>query len=204
MPENEDPTAPVPNDNPGTLGDSHTPIIITDGSASLEFTESFYTKDPETNVNTADDGLHLVNMISSTPHTPGGTDFECIAFQPGVIYEIEAKCKGGGGFNDFKVRGTVDAAPLPEVEFDRGEYKEDPLFPPTHPSTGHRFITQNRQITKVRVFELVSGQRQQPPLHDCSQAGTANNFWTVDDAHLAHDEEHSEEHEHEDAQPQPV
>src|SRR5688572_29241915 len=89
----DDPIPPIVN---------HTPIIITDGSAAIEFTQASYNQDPETNVNTANDNLHLVNMVSDRPHTTGQTNFTCFNFQAGQQYEIEVKCAAaGGGFNNF-------------------------------------------------------------------------------------------------------
>lgn len=192
MSAEENNLVPPPDNPPGDV--THTPIIITDGSASLEFTESAYIADPETNVNTANDNLHLVNITSAREHTTGQNDKVCFAFQAGQHYEVEVKCVGPmGGFNNFKVRGSLDAQPRPEIEFDRGEYRMDPVvFPPHHPQTGRRFGSAGRRVQKVRIFRLVNGQRQQPPEHDCPLVATAGNEWTIHDDHLAHvDDDHT-------------
>jgi hypothetical protein len=171
------------DDPPSTGGVNHTPIIITDGSASLEFTIASYDPDPESNVNTANEPLHLVSIVSDRPHTPGQQDRTCFNFTGTDMFEIEVKCKGGGGFNDFEIRGSFDPSIRPEVEVDRGEYRENGSFPPRHPPTGHRFVSTGRQITKLRIFRLINGHRQQPPVHDCPLVATPGNGWTVHDDH---------------------
>ena len=183
--------AATADDDPIPTEVTHTPIIITDGSAAFEYTESSYIQDPESNVNVANDDLHLVNIISDRPHTPGGNDFMCFEFQAGHQYEIEVKCVGGGGgFNNFLIRGSRDPMPPPEVEFDRSEYRRDPLvFPPRNPPTGHRFGSLGRRVRKVRIFELQDGHRIGDPVHDCSLVATAGNGWTIHDDHVTHDDD---------------
>ena len=166
---------------------THTPIIITDGSASLEFTPSAYTKDPDSNAHAANERLHLVSIVSDRPHTMGQADVTCFTFSGSDLYEIEIKCKAGGGFNDFTILGSFDPTISPVVNFDEGEYKENIVFPPRWPPTGHRFVSTSREITSFRVFRIVNGQRMQPPEHDCKLVATPGNGWTVDDAHAAID-----------------
>jgi len=171
-------------DDPSPLGGAtHTPIIITDGSASLEFSIASYDPDPQSNVNTAHETLHLVSIISDRPHTPGQQDRTCFNFAGTDLFEIEVKCQGGGGFNDFEIRGSFDPSFRPEVEVDRGEYRENPGFPPRNPGTGHRFVSTGRRVTRFRIFRLVNGVRQQPPVHDCPLVTTPGNGWTIDDDH---------------------
>jgi hypothetical protein len=195
MSAEENNLVPPPDDPiPGEV--THTPIIITDGSASLEFTEGSYIQDPDTNVNTANDNLHLVSMTSAREHTTGQGDRTCFNFQAGQVYEIEVKCVGPlGGFNNFEVRGSLDPQPPPEIEFDRGEYRRDPqVFPPVHPQTGRRFGSLNRRVQKVRIFRLVNGQRVNPPEHDCPLVSTPGNSWTIHDDHVTHVHDDTEEH----------
>jgi hypothetical protein len=186
--EDKEIPAAAPDDDPFPSEVSHTPIIITDGSSALEFTESSYDQDVNSNVNTANEPLHLVSMTSDREHTPQQGDFTCFEFQAGEQYEIEAKCAGGGGFNDYKIRGGLDPQPPPEIEFDRGEYQQGPQFPPRNPATAHRFGSGGRRVTKVRIFRLVNGQRQHPALHDCPLVSVAGNGWTIHDDHVTHDE----------------
>lgn len=192
MPDKKDESAlsetapPPPDDPPSDV--THTPIIITDGSAALEFTESSYMPDPDSNVNRAIDNLHLVDMVSDRPHTQGGNDFLCFAFQAGQQYEIEIKCIGNpGGFNDFKVRGSLDPQPVPEIEFDRGEYQLNAATFPPRNEHAQRFGSMGRHIRKLRIFRLVNNQRVLE--HDCPLVVPPGNGWTIHDEHVEQEDE---------------
>lgn len=178
---------------------NHTPIIITDGSASIEFTINSYTQDMESNNNTAkaDQKLHMTSVVSDRPHTLNGADNTCFTFVAGELYEVEVKCRGGGGFNNLKIRGSLDPlADLPAVDFDRGEYREDPQgeFRPRNAGTGHRFGTLARRVRKLRIFRVTNGQRVLE--HDCPLVSALGNAWTVNDPHMP---DHVDNHVHPEA-----
>jgi len=175
-------SAALVEDNPGILS-SHPPIIITDGSAAIEYTEGNYQQVTGKNVHVAIEKLHLVDIVSDREHTVGKGDKTCHTLVDGEQCEIEIACEGGGGFNNFIIRGNFASSPPPELEFDRGEYKMDTaVFPPRN-KDAQRFGSKGRRIRKLQIFKVVDGKRVEPAVHDCPLVAVAGNGWTFHDDH---------------------
>lgn len=157
------------HDGPGGGGVTHTPIIVTDGSASLEFAESEYSPDPRDPTLRISSGLHLVKVSAHRNHDRA-TNSEsqgriCFPLVGNEVYEIEFTCaREGQPVSNFTIGGGP--AVSPRIRFSHGsgkEYQRTADFPSI--DLGQRFGNLLRNIVRMQIFRIENGSRQQ--VHDC-------------------------------------
>jgi hypothetical protein len=162
------------DDQQGGGGVDHTPIIITDGSASIEFTEHLYPPVPGNPNRRRSTGLHLMKISANRNHdpqvNPESLGRVCVRLVSGELYEIEFTCeRAGRPPKNFIVGGGPTFSP--QLEFEHGlggEYQKNTIdFPPI--DLGQRFGNQLRNITRMQIFKIVGSSRE--PIHDCGRAG---------------------------------
>ncbi|HEY6189861.1 MAG TPA: hypothetical protein VIW80_19565 [Pyrinomonadaceae bacterium] len=153
---------------PDDIEVTHTPIIIGDGSASIDFDKQEYAQMSVNGSRTADDlrlrsvfvdsslGAHVCHQVSS-----------------GETCEITVICsRVGSEDKNFVIRG----GDFVEIEFDSTEYRE------THPNdvarAHHR--NPNRQITAMTIRDSLGNL-----IHDCDLVfnGTERTI-TINDPHV--------------------
>lgn len=158
--------------NPPGGGVDHTPIIITDGSASIEFTESLYTPVSGNPNRRRSTGLHLVKVSAHRDHdrtrNPESVGRVCFPLVSGQLYEIEFTCeRTGQPTRNFVVGGGPTFSP--ELQFEHGsggEYqKSSANFPPI--DLGQRFGNLDRNITRMQIFRVEDSSRVL--VHDCGR-----------------------------------
>ena len=159
-------------DDGSLLGlDTHTPIIITDGSASIEFAESEYIPDTDNPNRRRSQGLHLVKITANQPHpaeNPESLGRDCVELIAGKVYEVEITCaRDGQAPNKFLVGGGPTVSPVIQFDHRPGEeYRKDPnVFRPIQ--LGQRYGNVLRNITRMQVF-TVDGNRTL--VHECRLA----------------------------------
>lgn len=164
----------------------HSPIIITDGSASIEFDLGEY--DHEGGGHHTSAGLRLNTVSANMEHPlspadqagdpPGG--FICQSFSGLAQFRIEVTVKVGDDEETFIIRGrNTPLLGSPAVDFNIGKFKKDHVnFPPKYPS-GTRFVNPDGNITRLRIFRGNSPN----PVHDCPLAGKNGVQYTVSDPH---------------------
>ena len=151
--------------------DTHTPIIITDGSASIEFAESEYIPDDGNPNRRTSEGLHLVKITANQQHTaenPESLGRDCLELVAGRLYEIEVTCtRDGQAPNFFHIGGGPTFSPVIQFDHRAGEeYQKDPnVFRPIQ--LGQRFGNVLRNISRMRIF-TVNGTRTL--VHECRLA----------------------------------
>jgi hypothetical protein len=163
------------HDQQGGGGVDHTPIIITDGSASIEFTENLYNPVPGNPNRRRSTGLHLMKISAHRNHdsqvNPESIGRVCIRLVAGELYEMEFTCeRAGRPPKNFIVGGGPTISPVLEFEHGfEGEYQKNAIdFPPI--DLGQRFGNQHRNITRLQIFRIESdGSRVR--IHDCGRAG---------------------------------
>ena len=168
-----------------TLGlDTHTPIIITDGSASIEFAESEYIPDDGNPNRRTSRGLHLVKITANQQHTaenPESLGRDCLELIAGRVYEIEVTCtRDGQAPNTFLIGGGPTVSPVIQFDHRAGEeYQQDPnVFRPIQ--LGQRFGNVLRNISRMRIF-TVNGTRTL--VHECRLASRDGIEWILMDIH---------------------
>lgn len=171
------------HDNPPVGVRTHTPIIITDGSASIEFDESHYPPVPGDPQRRRSTGLHLVKVVAhrdhgrENPESRGGRS--CVPLVAGELYEIEATCtRAGSPPRNFIVGGGPTFSP--EIRFEHGiggEYQKDPVHFPSI-QLGQRFGNRQRDITRLQIFQVVGPTRTL--IHDCALAGPGCEYEILD------------------------
>jgi hypothetical protein len=169
-----------PTDPQSTLEVEHTPIIVTDGSATIEFSGSHYLPDDDDpkNTNTAHDlKLSFIEAHRTHNSTDAKGSTVCYVFLPGEEYEIEVTCQRiGQGNKNFKVRGSVEGPPV-KINFDHDEYKT----PFTPIMKGNRVGHPARRPTKLEIFRDPDGKRES--VHDCPLVSDTNCVYKVWDPH---------------------
>jgi hypothetical protein len=175
------------DDDPPTGDVDHTPIIITDGSASIEFAEHLYSPDtahgnPNRRISM---GLHLVKVSANQNHTvanPESVGRSCFPLVAGELYEIEVTCvRAGAGPNRFVIGGGPTVSPVIEFEHQNGQdYQKDPgAFPPIQ--LGQRFGNASRNISRLQIFRIQNRTRVR--VHDCQLAPRQGCEYTILDIH---------------------
>ncbi len=163
----------------------HTPIIITDGSASIEFAERLYIPDAANPNRRASTGLHLVKVSANQEHPPANPESvgrSCFPLVAGDLYEIEVTCvRDGAQPNRFVIGGGPTVSPVIEFEHQNGQdyQKDQTRFPPIQ--LGQRFGNPSRDISRLQIFRIESGRRVR--VHDCRVAQRQGCEYTILDIH---------------------
>lgn len=165
--------------------DEHSPIIITDGSASIEFTESEYPH--QGNGHHTSKALLLRNVSASRSHPisppiaagdPRGSTI-CQSFTGTTRFRIEVTVRVDGTDETFTVMGrSAGSFKSPTIDFNLGQFRKDHAsFPPKFPQTGSRFVNPTASITSLRIF------RGSTLVHDCPLASVNGIEYTINDPH---------------------
>lgn len=149
---------------------SHTPIIIGDGSASIDFSKIDYVK----NVGTSNFSANDLRLRSIIVDSSLGAHV-CHMVPPGETCVITVVCRlAGSEDKNFVIRGGTPIS----IEFDGTEYVE------THPNDVRRANHRNENRT-ISSMTIRDGQDQL--IHDCDLVlnGTGRMI-TINDPHLPH------------------
>lgn len=158
--------------------ETHPPVIITDGSASLHAHTNTYRRDPPNGGTRVSEELRLVGVVTDKFHSDTGSS-DCITLSPGETAEVTVTCRIGGGGNErsFTVRGGNSNLPehSPVIVFNHGVFPQGVLD-----SRGRRiFRSQGRDITRMEI--VTSTGRT----HDCSVVREETHYTiTIVDAHV--------------------
>jgi hypothetical protein len=138
----------------GVSDENHSPIIITDGSASVEFDEGDFP---------LISGIHRSNGFSlnsvEARRTPNGpVDHICFTFTGNARHRIEAVCRVAGNDELIIVEGAAAGGPSksPTVQFNHQEFGKNGGFPPKNPNDA-RFAHANRRVLSLRITRLSTG-----------------------------------------------
>lgn len=159
----------------GGGGVSHSPIIITDGSASIEFAEDEYP--PVSATTHQSNQLRLTEIRSNKKHNNGSRI--CHTLSDGETVEIVFTCKvGGADPKTFIIRGGnfVNGSGSPSIAFDHATFDEP--MPPMGSGVRVRRGKGNREITRL---EISSGSTL---VHDCDVIAKKNFRINVKDPHV--------------------
>lgn len=170
--------------NPATDEAGHSPIIITDGSASIEFGSREY--DHEGGGHHTSAGLFLREVSANMNHPtspviqagdpPGSTI--CHVFTDFARFTVEVTVRVGGNDKTFLIVGRKSGLfKSPTIDFDITAFREGADFPPKFPQTGIRLGNANANITRLRIF------RGSELMHDCPLASRNGVEYTVSDPH---------------------
>jgi hypothetical protein len=162
----------------------HSPIIITDGSASIEFGRREY--DHEGGGHHTSTGLFIreisANMTHPTsPETaagdpPGGSI--CHVFTDFARFTIEVTVRVNDMDKTFKIIGRKSGLfKSPTIDVDLSTFRENGGFPPTFPATGIRLSNATANITSLKIF------RGSTLVHDCPLASQNGVKYVVSDPH---------------------
>ena len=163
----------------GDGGVSHSPIIITDGSASIEFAEDEY---PQVSATTHQSNqLRLTEIRSNKKHNNDSRI--CHTLSDGETVEIVFTCKvGGADPKTFIIRGGnfVNGSGSPSIAFDHATF--DQPMPPMGSGMRVRRGKGNREITSLEIFQVTgSGSTL---VHDCDVIAKKNFRISVKDPHV--------------------
>jgi len=162
----------------GGGGVSHSPIIITDGSASIEFAEDEYP--PVSATTHKSNQLRLTEIRSNKKHNNGSRI--CHTLSDGETVEIVFTCKvGGADPKTFTIRGGnfVNGSGSPSIAFDHATFDEP--MPPMGSGLRVRRGKGNREITSLQIFQVGGGGT---PVHDCDVIAKKNFRISVKDPHV--------------------
>jgi hypothetical protein len=156
---------------------THTPIIITDGSASIEFDADLYQLKPGTNKHPSKD-LYLNSVEARDKHTQ--VSHNCYPLAANEEYRIEVTCTQGGSTKVIFIRGANRATGgSPEIEFDHGSFPRVT----TAGSKRHRHFNDTFSITRMEIFQIVSGSPDKS-VHICPLVpGDGKCEITINDPH---------------------
>lgn len=160
-------------------GVSHTPIIITDGSASIEFDELEYPAVSATTHQST--GLRLSGVSANKKHSNGS--IVCHNLATGEKVSIVVTCVvGGTNPKTFTINGGnfVDGTGSPSIAFDHTVFDE--VFTPIDPGNRVRRGKGNRDITKLEIFRVSGGGNTL--VHDCDVIAKKNFRIKVRDPHV--------------------
>lgn len=170
---------------------THSPIIITDGSASIQFDAGEYA-DTGTDTRLSTE-LILREIFANREHPitddplrdgdPPGSPI-CHGFTGSALYEVRVTCEAGGNQMNFVIIGRRSGSSAsPIITFSHAmqprEYREGANFPATRPGA-RRFGNANRRITKLEIF------RAGILVHNCPLVPVAVGEriqYTISDAH---------------------
>src|SRR2546423_1905930 len=150
----------------------HTPIIITDGSAAIEFAEvQHYRRVIGTSIHRAND-LRLAFVQPNMLHDDGTAFCHTLSANEDCVIEVMEQGNKGFTIHAFPDGHTV------EIRFDHGVYKMSLTTSPPK-GNGHRFGNANRRIVGLRIF--VNGNPN--PDHDCELVSRPGIEYTILDPH---------------------
>jgi hypothetical protein len=159
---------------------AHTPIIVTDGSASIEFDEKEYPKVSATTHQSK--GLRLIRVVANKKHD--NNSLVCRELPAGEKILVKFTCKVGGSSDgkDFTIRGgnLMDGTGSPSFDFDHGVYNES--FPQIE--RGKRMGKENREITRLEIFRVTADGNVR--IHECEVVAKKNFQFRMRDRHLPH------------------
>lgn len=165
----------------------HSPIIITDGSASIEFALKGLYK-PQGNGNHTSTTLRLRDVTANHKH-PASADTLKVGDPPGSVFcrsfegasriRIEVTVRVDGQDEIFEIIGkATGSSKSPSVKFNIAKFKEDSAtFPVENPKSGRRFGTLDGNITSLKIFS--DGDL----IHDCPLATQNGVEYTITDPH---------------------
>ncbi len=146
--------------------EQHSPIIITDGSASIQFGPREYP-DPASGTHIRRSrGLRLDRIRANRRHDNG----EFLCYQLGdderVVIEVTCEMDGVNDGRGCTVTGGNSRTGRfsPTIEFDHGVYNE--TFPTIGLRRGRRRGNRRRDITSLKIFS-VTGSGALEEVHDC-------------------------------------
>ena len=169
----------TPATAPGDV--THSPIIITDGSASVEFDEEHY---PLIGGVHQSGGLHLENVEARQPVPQSGTNPQpthiCHTFMGNALHKIVVLCRVGGNTETITIVGAkAGASRSPKIDFNHQEFMKDHAhFPPKNTSSG-RFVNANRRIISFRIIRVSTNTE----VHNCPLVAAGNVEFTINDLH---------------------
>ena len=157
----------------------HSPIIITDGSASVELSRTAYTHIGGGTHTSS--GINLQRVEARRNPSSPAPDHICHTFVGAAIHRVEVVCVVGAQRTDITVTGAnTGANRSPIVQFDRGgHFNENAGFPPKHPTRGRRFSNGNARIISLRVIRVSTGEI----VHDCPFVTSGGFEYTICDGH---------------------
>lgn len=153
----------------------HSPIIITDGSASIQLGSPYKHQGNGHHTST---GIHLDRIEA---RANGVFDHNCHIFSS-VRHRVEVVCLIGHVRTDINIEGAnSQSSSLPTVDFDRGgHFKQDSANFPLKPATnGRRFGNAAARIISLRVINVSTGKS----VHDCPLVPAGQFEYTIKDPH---------------------
>jgi hypothetical protein len=139
----------------------HSPVIITDGSATVEFDLSDYKLNAGVHVSNS---FSLDKVVAKKSHN-GQPLHTCFTFLGADHYRIEAVCRvGGSGDQTIVVEGAAVGEPVRSmtVTFNHSVFRTNPNFPPVEIGKT-RFAHANRRVISLRITDISTGQ----VVHNC-------------------------------------
>lgn len=145
-------TAGAPDDDEPGLPVDHTPIIITGGSAAIEYDNTRYTRAGTTNRVNSNAPLRIRSLAFVNVANPTRRHF-CYMPRPGMRYVIQITCQRTSQPDEMiTIRGGPGLGPN-EIEFSHSEFQENAAFPP-QTEHGRRQGNTQRRITGLTVTEI--------------------------------------------------
>ncbi len=133
---------------------THTPIIITDGSTSVEFDTKEYPAVAGSEKHASMD-LFLKSIEARNKHTQ--VKHICYSVPANVACRIEVTCQpqqGGGAAKVITIRGANSrTGGSPEIEFEHNTFSQVT----SSDSPRQRHFNDNFSITRMEIFKVVSG-----------------------------------------------
>jgi hypothetical protein len=159
---------------------THSPIVITDGSGSVEFDRREYVHLGSGNHLSL--GLRLDKVeVRRIPNGP--VIHTCQTFTGTDVHRIVAHCMLGNLPTEITIVGASEASIAsvsPTLDFRRGNHfiEDSATFPHKFPF-GRRFGNRNIRITRFTITNLNTGQI----VHDCPLTAGGGFEYTIIDAH---------------------
>jgi len=160
---------------------AHTPIIVTDGSASIEFDEREYPASSATTHQSK--GLRFIRVVANKKHDNKSLICHELALDEMILVKVTCQVGGSSDGKDFIIRGgnKMDGSGSPSFEFDHSVYNQ--AFPSIE--KGKRVGNKKREITRLEIFRI-STSGGTTPIHDCEVVGRKNFQIRMRDRHLPH------------------
>jgi len=159
---------------------THPPIIITDGSASIEFEDDKYPLNGSTTTHQSKD-LRLTEISSNQEHGNGARVCRTLQDKETVLIVVTCQVGGTSDPRTIEIRGGnfIDGSASPSIKFDHKAFDE--TFKPIKKGNRRRVGKKNRNITSLEIFRVSDNKR----VHDCDVVKKKKGFEiTVNDDHL--------------------